>query len=515
MIFIDNKTNLSLIRDYVNTDSAYDMIQTEVDLTSVLASYSPSVASGVFKNNCFPIEVFIPFMLSKGKNTNAQPIRTEIKSILIRKLTYHSKNDGSLKVNTTATANFVRKLFRICLIQQTNKLLIYNTARGYWHEYLTILERFIYELVSTTLNLKWTIALQDAVLREVNKKVPIVNNNDLNVKGFPFRNVTLDYTTNKIVHHNPKHYSTIHSDVTYDPNAKCPVFMGNMNIWFAGDPQTQLFVQEWFGYVLSGSFKANAFLLVYSEGGEGKSTLFGILEKLIGGVNTTSTPLSNLNTQFGLEPLVGKKLNLSTENSNGAFDTAKLKAITAGEKITVNRKNIPECEMVLPIKMIYLLNDLPTITDKSVGFARRLIILPFLNKIPVSKQDKNLSKKLNYEMSGILNWALNGLNRLENNGYNFTISSSMQKIRNRYLSEEDVMTKFIKSKIQVCPGNSEYCSDVIDSFESWTMLHGYTVAFTSQKSFWKAFEPIALTLGIPYDRYRKSGYSALKGIKIV
>ena len=68
----------------------------------------------------------------------------------------------------------------------------------------------------------------------------------------------------------------------------------------------------------SNSFKANAFLIVYSKGGEGKSTLFGLLEQLVGAANTTAIPLSN--KDFGLEPLLNKNLisQLNHRRANSA-----------------------------------------------------------------------------------------------------------------------------------------------------------------------------------------------------
>ena len=80
-----------------------------------------------------------------------------------------------------------------------------------------------------------------------------------------------------------------------------------MREWF-DDNDDIAFVQEWFGYVLSKEFKANVFLLVYSQGGEGKSTLFGLLEHIVGIPNTTAISLSNFNQSFGLEPLLHKNL---------------------------------------------------------------------------------------------------------------------------------------------------------------------------------------------------------------
>src|SRR5699024_9244345 len=99
------------------------------------------------------------------------------------------------------------------------------------------------------------------------------------------------------------------------------------------------FIQEWFGYTLSTSHKANAFLIGVGAGANGKSTLFDVLAQLVGIQNVASATLSNFNHQFGFEPLIGKKLNLATESDVDAFKTGNLKAITAGEDISINRKN--------------------------------------------------------------------------------------------------------------------------------------------------------------------------------
>jgi putative DNA primase/helicase len=122
-------------------------------------------------------------------------------------------------------------------------------------------------------------------------------------------------------------------------------------------------------------------------------------------------PLSNFNSEFGLEPLIGMKLNLATESDADAFKTGKLKALTAGEAISVNRKNKTEITMILPTKFVFLVNELPILSDSSLGFERRLIILPFNQTFTPDEQDKDLSKKLTAELQGILNWTIAGLQR--------------------------------------------------------------------------------------------------------
>ena len=59
------------------------------------------------------------------------------------------------------------------------------------------------------------------------------------------------------------------------------------------------------------------------------------------------------------------------------------------------------------------MNELPIIKDKSHGLQRRFIILPMIKPIPKSLQNKYLSQQLNQELPGILNWAINGLIRLD------------------------------------------------------------------------------------------------------
>src|SRR5699024_1344545 len=143
----------------------------------------------------------------------------------------------------------------------------------------------------------------------------------------PLGNYTLNSTTGELVPHASSHLATFGSSVEYQPNTDCSVFQQFLTSLFH-EVKTIELVQEWFGYTLSTSHKANAFLIGVGAGANGKSTLFDILAQLVGIQNVASVPLSNFNSEFGLEPLIGKKLNLATESDVDAFKTGKLKAIT-------------------------------------------------------------------------------------------------------------------------------------------------------------------------------------------
>ncbi|UJS27823.1 phage/plasmid primase, P4 family [Macrococcoides canis] len=516
MINIFNEENFALIMPYINQEKAYEMIKAETDLVSALSKLNVDDADRAFKNNLYQPRSFQAFM--KGRNILpdvGQYLNNEIIHVLTNKLTFTTPKSQQIKIDSAKAAKFIRKLFKLSYIPETKSVMMYNYALGFWNTDTLVLERFIYEMVQSTLGIKWSSNLQDLILKEVDKKLPIVSQADLNTKGFPFKNATLDYKTNEITSHSPSFFSTISSEVMYDPDASCPIFMNALDKWFT-DANTKLFVQEWFGYCLSGSFKSNAFLLVYSSGGEGKSTFFDILSKLVTPINCSAASLSNLNSEFGLEPIVGKKVNISTESGSSAFNTSKLKAITAGEKITVNRKNRSEVDMILTAKLIFLLNELPQLTDRSVGFSRRLLILPFLNTIPIEKQDKNLPQKLNDELSGILNWALEGLKRLHKNQYKFTISAEMKKMHNAYLGKKDIMTYFVECRLDVDESMTHRirAKDMINTFKIWGLSKNINITqLSSPKVFWREFDRVLSSKNMHYSKDKSGGTGVIKGLK--
>ncbi|AYX83925.1 hypothetical protein FAF36_08435 [Staphylococcus haemolyticus] len=436
-----------------------------------------------------------------------------IQNVLKEALTYETEK-GKTRIRKGVTAKFIDSCFNvICTFDTPNELRIYNYDSGVWEITELPLQRFIYELCYT-LGTSWSKNLETAILDQIKRRINVYYSDEFNKKALTLGNCAFNYNTFHLEPTSPSHLSTIKSSVKYDVNAQAPIFKNALHQWF-DDNDDIAFVQEWFGYVLSNSFKANAFLIVYSKGGEGKSTLFGLLEQLVGVANTTAIPLSNFNKDFGLEPLLNKKLNLATESSKSEFSTDKLKAITAGEKITVNRKNLKEIETNIPVKLTFLMNELPIIKDKSHGLQRRFIILPMIKPIPKSLQNKYLSQQLNQELPGILNWAINGLIRLDKNKYNFTISNNMAAIKQKFFNDVSPMADFITHCLKANPSNTNITGkDLMAAFKSWSELKKYNVVhLLSPVSFWREFKIETQKLGLEYKKTKSSGDTVVKGIK--
>lgn len=67
-------------------------------------------------------------------------------------------------------------------------------------------------------------------------------------------------------------------------------------------------------------------------------------------------------------------------------------------------------------KIMVSTNQLPQFADKSMGLWRRLLFVPFENSYPEHRQNPNLAEELSEELPGIINWAIDGLKKLQRTG---------------------------------------------------------------------------------------------------
>ncbi|WP_409482404.1 phage/plasmid primase, P4 family [Bacillus safensis] len=431
---------------------------------------------------------------------------------------YSMSDSGRISFNNKNFAECVMQLFSLVVNQNDpESLLVYNKEKGYWEDAKQPLHRLIIEIAHAAgenIEDSWTVHIEKSIVEILKRKVVFIEPSNFNKDHFPLGNYTLNSNTGELVRHGSSHLATFGSSVDYQPNTNCSVFQQFLTSLFQ-DVKTIKFVQEWFGYTLSTSHKANAFLIGVGSGANGKSTLFDVLVRLVGVENVASAPLSNFNSDFGLEPLVGKKLNLATESDVDAFKTGKLKALTAGEDISINRKNKMEITTKLPAKLVFLVNELPLLTDDSFGFERRLLILPFEKTFLPHEQDKDLPKKLNDEIEGILSWALEGLKRLIENNYNFTVSPTMQHAKNKYFGVGNPVEKFVEECVIAEPSNVMDARDLLNAYSIWMTNNDFPFKGTdTPQKFWKSFKEVMDVKLIEFTRGKSNGKTVVRDIAL-
>ncbi|MFE0251759.1 phage/plasmid primase, P4 family [Streptomyces sp. NPDC059010] len=231
--------------------------------------------------------------------------------------------------------------------------------------------------------------------------------------------------------HGPNFFNLVSVPFAYDPAATAPTWERFLAQIWPNDPAAIRAVQEWFGYVLSGRTDQQKILLMVGPSRSGKGTIARVLKELVGKENLAGPTLAGLGTNFGLATLVGKPLAVISDARLSGNDNSqvveRLLTISGEDTIDIDRKYREAWTGRLPTRLMLLSNELPHFGDASGVIARRFVVLN-MTVSWLGKEDTSLTDRLAAEMPGILNWALEGLARLESTGRITEPSSSREAV---------------------------------------------------------------------------------------
>jgi putative DNA primase/helicase len=94
----------------------------------------------------------------------------------------------------------------------------------------------------------------------------------------------------------------------------------------------------------------------------------------------------------------------------------RILAITGEDSLSVDRKFKDAWTGRLETRIMVLTNELPRLADASGALASRFLILLLTNSF-YGKEDRGLTDRIIRELPGILNWSLEGWDRLKKRGY--------------------------------------------------------------------------------------------------
>ncbi len=213
-------------------------------------------------------------------------------------------------------------------------------------------------------------------------------------------------------------------------------------------PEDILTLQEYLGYCLLPTTRAQKMLMLIGKGGEGKS-LIGLVLRFLFGDNMNTTSIRKVETnRFSRADLENKLLMVDNDmDMNALPKTNYIKSIvTAADKMDLEHKNLQSYQARLYVRFICFGNgSLTALRDQSDGFFRRQLILITKDKPVGRTDDPYLSDKLIAEREGIFLWCLEGLHRLLANNYQFTISDHAQANIAAAISNANNTVDFLKS----------------------------------------------------------------------
>ena len=234
-------------------------------------------------------------------------------------------------------------------------------------------------------------------------------------------NGLLHVSTGTLYPATPAYFGMSISDVEFDPAAGHPYqwhkFLEDV---FGEDHEGRDTLQEWFGYCLTPDTSLQKALLMLGPPRSGKGTIGKITRALLGDASVASLTVANLWETFGLQSLIGIPLAIMpdarfSKRADPATVAERLLSISGQDAVSINRKFLGAWMGQLPTRFMILTNELPYMKDSSGALVERFIVL----KLTISflgREDPMLFERLRGELSGILNWAVEGYRRLRLRG---------------------------------------------------------------------------------------------------
>jgi putative DNA primase/helicase len=282
-------------------------------------------------------------------------------------------------------------------------------------------------------------------------------------------NGVLDLASRRLAAHSPRVFNLTSRPFRYDGEASCPHWDTFLEQVLPDGKEDQAFLQEWFGYVLSGRTDIHAVASLAGMSRSGKGTILRVLTAMTGTENVAAGRLDALAGPFGLEPLIGKSLlafgDVRWNNANAQTAIQRILEISGEDKVTVPRKNRTDWEGTLGVRVMFAGNEVPRFTDPSRAMANRLRIVHFMQSF-AGREDYGLTERLMGELSGIFNWALEGLDRLTAEG-RFTESARSARLRDRVGEGGDSLTSFVDEYLEPQDGAWCYEDDVMAAYAEW------------------------------------------------
>jgi putative DNA primase/helicase len=290
-------------------------------------------------------------------------------------------------------------------------------------------------------------------------------------------NGLLDVQARSLLPHTPQFFNTTSVPFNYDHQAPQPKrWCSFLNMVWPTDPAAIDILAEWFGYVLSGKTDLHKIFLMVGPTRAGKGVVARLLTALIGRANVAGPTLHSLGGEFGLAPLLGKSLAVISDarfvGKNSNIVVERLLSISGEDMLTVNRKYRDQWTGKLPSRLHVISNELPALGDASQAIVGRIVLLP-LSVSWLGKEDYNLEFELHGELPGILNWALDGLQRLAENKNRFTRLSAAEEAINLMRDLASPVAAFVRQRCETGPDKEIAVDKLYAAYRVWAEEHGH------------------------------------------
>lgn len=237
--------------------------------------------------------------------------------------------------------------------------------------------------------------------------LPVMGVTARNLIGFS--NGVFDTRTGQFREHDKTDWLMIASELPFSPPAEGETLATHApNFWkwlrrsvASNDRKTDRVLAALF-MVLANRYDWQLFLEVTGPGGSGKSVMAEICTMLAGKANTVSASMKALEDARDRALVVGYSLIIMPDMTRYAGDGAGIKAITGGDKVSIDPKHKAPYSTRIQAVVLAVNNNAMTFSDRSGGISRRRVIFNFTEVVPENERDTMLAEKIEGELAVII-----------------------------------------------------------------------------------------------------------------
>ena len=399
---------------------------------------------------------------------------------------YHKKKQGSMndvifkddegrkKINYEMLIDNIFDEYNFKTLEDTEELLVFDG--GIYRNGTTCVKSYLENALGSMANKHIVSEIIGHIQRATYTPRKKFNNG---YHYIPVLNGLLNLDTQQLENIDPEKLYTFRLPTDYIPDTEYSHIEGFFKeVLHEEDIKT---MQEIFGYALYMGYPAHKAMWWLGAGRNGKTTAGSLLTALVGTENTAGVPLSQLDGghRFAVARLFGKLVNIVAEpETKSAMQTPTFKAATGGDTIFGEWKNVQEdFPFVNFAKFVIYANQVPKIKDSTFAFWERVVAIEFPHTFTKDKAKKDHYKTLITQdtLAGLLNWALDGLKRLQENAWEFTKSKPQIEARGNMRRQAQPVKMFVDEWTKFDNHSDIPKARLFDAFKIYCDVYGLLI----------------------------------------
>lgn len=250
------------------------------------------------------------------------------------------------------------------------------------------------------------------------------------------------------------------------------LWRGFLDTITCGDNELADYLQAVAGMAALGKVFTETLLIATGDGGNGKSTFFNTLARVLGDYATSVRPAllmtGNQNSGAELAALRGVRLALAAESEEGQrLDVATVKALCSTDRVAANPKYKEPFSFTPSHTLVLYTNFLPRVGSSDRGTWSRLTVLPFNAHLRDTAGERKDYAEILFTQAGgaVLSWMIEGARRFIANGYKLAPPAVVREALAEYRKSCDWLGAFME---ECCELGENYAASSKELYQRYT-----------------------------------------------